>query len=65
MSIRVALMRSLAVAVLVAGASVLETVRVPTAAAAVAGSSAYTAVSPTRILDSRSGLGVPARLGAG
>src|SRR5580765_7225775 len=57
--------RVLAVAVLVAGMAVLGVVQVQPAAAAVAGASAYTAVSPTRILDSRIGLGVPARLGAG
>jgi len=34
------------------------------ATAVVAGTNAYTAVSPTRVLDSRIGLGVPARLAA-
>ena len=46
--------RVLAVAVLVAGTTVLGTAPTQPAAAAVAGTSAYTAVSPTRILDSRS-----------
>ena len=45
-----------------AAATVLPSARVDTAGAASAATSAYVAVSPTRVLDSRIGLGVPGRL---
>ena len=64
MSIRGGLTKVLAVGALVASA-VLPSGHVNTAAAASVVTSSYTAVSPTRVLDSRLGLGVPARLAAG
>ncbi|MEY2581458.1 MAG: hypothetical protein QOE09_1307 [Ilumatobacteraceae bacterium] len=65
MSNRVGLSKVLAVAAIAASATVLPATRVDIADAAITATSAYTAVSPTRVLDSRIGLGVPAKLATG
>jgi hypothetical protein len=64
MSDRGVLSRVLAVAA-IATASALPTTSANTASAAGIVTTTYTAVSPTRVLDSRIGLGVPGKLAAG
>jgi hypothetical protein len=61
---RARLMRVLVVAGL-AATSVLTSTPAHIASAAAAATSSYVAVAPTRVLDSRIGLGVPARLAGG
>jgi hypothetical protein len=65
MSNRVRLSTVLAVAAIAATATVIPASHFDTAAAAITATSAYTAVSPTRVLDSRIGLGVPGKLSTG
>ncbi|HEX2784933.1 MAG TPA: hypothetical protein VHN36_15220 [Ilumatobacteraceae bacterium] len=65
MSNHLGLTRVLAVAALATSAAVAPAGQVDEAAAAVTATSSYVAVSPTRVLDSRIGLGVPGRLASG
>ncbi len=59
------LSRVLAVAVLAATVAVMPAGQIDEAGAAVTTTSSYVAVSPTRVLDTRIGLGVPGRLASG